>query len=242
MSYLGQQHDSVLIEKHNSLLTEQGEKERIKRELKRRGYIKHDGKWYREEEHDTRFENLGGFISIGIILFIVLYPILAPILLGQQLLELFEFLSEIALTVPENHPPSFSIETITDKMILVGGLFLIGSGFAVTPLFMQLLTKNKFKAVFLGLPISIVLGSSSTLFAYYESKVRNDITMLDLTLFAVIYLLSLIVALKAKSFLRRGIYLTVITIIGFILAGYGLITPYILLLLCGYSMLFIIKK
>jgi hypothetical protein len=241
MGFFGQP-DSNLIDKHNSMLTERKEKERIEKELLRRGYIRKDGMWYQETNHTDSSLELGSLIRLGILLFLILFPIMAPFMLGEGIYGLFKVLSQEVLYIPNNHPPSFSKETIMDKLTLVGGLFVIGCGFGLIPITTQFITKGKFKAIFLGLPLALILGSSSTLFAFYEIKERNDITLLDISLFAAVFLLSLMIGMKARSFLRRGIYISLITIIGFISAGYGLISPYILLLVCGYTMMFIIKK
>jgi hypothetical protein len=235
--------DSELIEKHRFSYGNQ--KIQIESELERRNYVNENGTWFKKEDEDDYQENSGlpvfkSFLAILVVgLIVVVYFGFVsgiPEFLGKSIMGFYNSILDVRAYLPSNQ--AYSLSTIKGKLFLALVLFGIACFIWMALGLIKILTFKKLKISVVSVPLSILYGLSSLFSLYAEYKKRTDVSFKMIVVYLIAFFIAAAILKKVKKFWISGSLISIISTLGFVLGGNGLLSPFILLMLSGFQLIF----
>ncbi|PGK52224.1 hypothetical protein CN918_31020 [Priestia megaterium] len=224
--------------------------DKVSNTLKRRGYFHHEN----EDEYDGgsggysssssssgSFFIMPSFVGIGLVFFFIAaaYQCFKYLPIGMYTEAVLPFYHDILLDLRPSFPlgESYSQEVIKTKLLLP--VYLLGVAYTFLFMFglLSLFTVHSVRVRYMTVPFATFVLLFSFYMVYSEYS-KGDAGIFSVFMFFVTFLVSLYPIKRLKKNWKMGLYIIIMSTLGFLIMGNDLLAPYLCLTTAGSILLF----
>jgi hypothetical protein len=235
MNHYGRKTDSELETKHRSYKTSRSERHKIEREMEYRGY-EHDGIDFIKEQEEEEEVDEDGFSILTALWYLFLLIIFAAVIYNVVIYS--TFLSDTLMTalngVKEWYPRDVYInkDILTDKPYMNFFGLLYGGIIAALSLLVRKYRKW----------VAALLGTFSIVILFQEALGYASFPVFSFSVFLLVFAVCTYLFIKVRSVWKAGIFVILLSTVGYILAGNGIHIPWFILNVTGGMLIWIWRK